>query len=135
MTTSDFKEEWCLLQNQFDSYENHSLLIKLTSIVVATASCITDYAGMLTALIVIILWGQDAIWKTFQSRVESRLLLVERSIGDGSDQRPFQFNSRYQQHRLSGMSLVREYLDQAIRPTIAFPHLVLLPVLLINYML
>ncbi len=132
---SDFKEEWCLLQNQFDSYENHSLFIKLTSIVIAGASCITGSAGILSAVIVMVLWGQDAIWKTFQSRIESRLLLVERSIVSGSDQKPFQFNSRYQQHRRSGMSLIREYLDQAIRPTIAFPHVVLLPVLLISYFL
>ncbi len=126
MEEKEFETEWCLLQNQFDSYEKHSLYIKLLSVIVLLAAEISDEVNIFIALILAVLWLQDAIWKTFQSRIEPRLLQIEKYISERSQQSAFQFNSEYQRVRLSGLSLIGEYLRQSIRPTVAFPHFVLI---------
>ena len=133
MEKSELKTEWCLLQNQFDSYEKHSLYIKLLSIIVLLAAEISGVVSIFIILILMVLWFQDAIWKTFQSRIETRLLQVEKYISDKSDASAFQFNSEYHRVRLSGLSLISEYARQSVRPTVAFPHIVLILVLLIQY--
>jgi len=134
MDTKAFQTEWCLLQNQFDSYEKHSLYIKLLSVVLFTVQ-IFGSASIFLLLILLMLWIQDAIWKTFQSRIESRLLQIEKFIAERSDQHACQFNSEFLKVRLSGLPLIIEYARQSIRPTVAFPHLVLILILLVQYAL
>jgi hypothetical protein len=135
MEKKEFKTEWCLLQNQFDSYEKHSLYIKLLSVIVFLTVEISGVISIFIVLVLVVLWLQDAIWKTFQSRIESRLLQIEKYISEKSEERVFQFNSEYHKVRLSGLSLINEYVRQAVRPTVAFPHLVLTIVLLVQYIL
>ena len=133
MERKEFKTEWCLLQNQFDSYEKNSLYIKLLSIIVLLAVEISDAISIVIVLVLVVLWLQDAIWKTFQSRIEPRLLRIEKYISEESDESAFQFNSEYHSVHLSGLSLINEYVRQSIRPTVAFPHIVLILILLIRY--
>ena len=135
MENEEFKTEWCLLQNQFDSYEKHSLYIKLISVLVLLAAALSDVISLLIVLILVVLWLQDAIWKTFQWRIEPRLLQIEKYISEDSNQSAFQFNSEYHNVRLSGLSLINEYVRQSIRPTVAFPHIVLILILLFQYVL
>lgn len=132
MENREFNNEWCLLQNQFDSYEKHSLYIKLLSIVVFLAAEISGVASIPIFLVLVVLWFQDAIWKTFQSRIESRLMQVERNISEKSDANAFQFNSDYKKARVGGSSLIDEYFRQSIRPTVAFPHVVLVIAVLLQ---
>ena len=42
MDVKIYESEWTLLQNQYDSYEKHSLYIKLVSILALVFSEITD---------------------------------------------------------------------------------------------
>ena len=133
MKTADFKTEWCLLQNQFDSYEKHSLYIKLLGIIVMLAAEVLNVSSIFIILILGVLWLQDAIWKTFQSRIEPRLLQLEGYIRKGSEDDAFQFNSEYQKVRVTSLTLINEYLSQSIRPTVAFPHVVLILVLIFQY--
>ena len=133
METKEFKTEWCLLQNQFDSYEKHSLYIKLLSVIVLLAAEISSVTSIFIVLVLVVLWLQDAIWKTFQSRIESRLLQIEKYISEESEESAFQFNSEFYSVRLSGLSLINEYARQSIRPTVAFPHIVLILILLFQY--
>ena len=135
METKEFKTEWCLLQNQFDSYEKHSLYIKLLNVIVLLAAEISGVINIFIVLVLGVLWLQDAIWKTFQSRIEPRLLQIEKAISENSEESAFQFNSEYHKGRLRGISLINEYVSQSIRPTVAFPHLVLILILLIQYVL
>jgi hypothetical protein len=129
METNDFKTEWCLLQNQFDSYEKHSLYIKLLSVIALLLAEALSMSNIFIILILTVLWLQDAIWKTFQSRIEPRLLQLEGYIQEGGENVPFQFNSEYQKVRLTGLSLIAEYISQSIRPTVAFPYVVLILIL------
>lgn len=135
METHKFQTEWCLLQNQFDSYEKHSLYIKLLSIVVVLAVEMSGATSVFVVLVLVVLWLQDAIWKTFQSRIEPRLSQIEQYILEKSEESAFQFNSEYQRVRLTGISLIGEYVRQSIRPTVAFPHIVLILILLAQYMI
>jgi hypothetical protein len=129
METKKYEAEWCLLQNQFESYEKHSLYIKLSSILMLFLSEIFSVSMTSIFLILLVLWLQDAIWKTFQSRIEPRLLKIEKNIREKTEGSEFQFNKEYQLVETSGLSKILEYAKQAIRPTVAFPHIVLMIIL------
>lgn len=136
MPTSNFSNEWVLLQNQFDSYEKYSLVIKLTSILIICSAYFTDRLDLFVFMVLVVLWFQDAIWKTFQSRIEDRLLKLEAYLADQnnldanqsdtSQAQAYQFNREFLNNRPSSIGLVIEYLRQAFRPTVAFPHVFLL---------
>ena len=96
---------------------------------------ILDVISIFILLILAVLWLQDAIWKTFQSRIEQRLLQIENYISEESEESVFQFNREYHNTRLSGLSLIKEYVRQSIRPTVAFPHIVLILILLVQCVL
>ena len=135
METEKFQTEWCLLQNQFDSYEKYSLHIKLLSVIVLLAAEVSGVISIFIVLVLVVLWFQDAIWKTFQSRIEARLLQIETYILEKSVGSEFQFNSEYYKARLSGASLIKEYVTQSIRPTVAFPHIVLILIISVQCVL
>jgi hypothetical protein len=135
MNKNELMTEWCLLQNQFDSYEKHSLYIKLVSILVLLYAEISGFIGISLIFILLVLWGQDAIWKTFQSRIEPRLFHIEKSLSTNSNETACQFNTEYNKVSLEGMALVIEYARQSIRPTIAFPHVALIIIILTQYLL
>lgn len=135
---SDLGKEWSLLQNQFDSYEKYSLVIKMCSIIVFSATFLFSQTNIFLLSLLLIIWLQDAIWKTFQSRIDSRLQKLEKLIRDEDNKKneyrnenpsagcAFQFNTEYLNSRPSAPGLIAEYLRQALRPTIAFPHIVLI---------
>jgi hypothetical protein len=132
MQLSDLANEWSLLQNQFDSYEKYSLVIKLVSISILAIAYFSHHVHGFVFFLLLVLWLQDSIWKTFQSRIETRLLQLEEYLSENpnlerGDGRAYQFNVLYLRNRASGTTgLIKEYLHQAIRPTVAFPHVLLL---------
>ena len=134
MATTHLASEWSLLQNQFDSYEKHSLFIKLSNISVLAAAYFTNHLSVFVLLLLLILWLQDAIWKTFQARIDVRLIQLEGYLSnehalENRDGIAFQFNSLYAQNRPGSVGLLKEYLRQSLRPTVAFPHIVLIAIL------
>lgn len=136
---STLKSEWITLQNQFDSYEKCSLAIKLFSILIFCLLVFALHAGFYSVLVVAILWLQDGIWKTFQSRIGQRLEVIEQAIQNDSDltkeQEPLigmQFNTAWDQTRLEVVGLVWEYLRQSLKPTVAYPYVMLIALVLVN---
>ncbi|PCK04418.1 MAG: hypothetical protein COA42_19240 [Alteromonadaceae bacterium] len=130
MQQSNLATEWCLLQNQFDSYEKYSLLIKLTSIGLLVAAYLANNLSVFVGLLLLLLWLQDAIWKTFQARIDTRLLQLEEYLSAEHKQtaiesKAYQFNRLYLQQRPTNAGLIIEYCQQALRPTVAYPHIVL----------
>ena len=128
--SQSLQQEWQILQNQFDSYEKYSLLIKLCHVLFSgfTLAFAEPSGFLLTILFLLglIFWLQDAVWKTFQSRIETRILVLERSIKTEVSTVPFQFNSEFLAERGSAIKLVFEYLTKMLTPTVALPHLCLL---------
>ncbi|MEW6984404.1 hypothetical protein AAD001_17265 [Colwelliaceae bacterium 6471] len=138
MTNNDLATEWTLLQNQYDSYEKYSLVIKLVNVALFSVLVAMNSSDLLILAVVLVLWGQDAIWKTFQSRIESHLLILEKSLKKAQADTQisaFQFNSLFIDKRPSSMGLMIEYAKQALRPTVAFPHILLIVILLANHLL
>ncbi|MFV0277761.1 MAG: hypothetical protein ACK5HY_11320 [Parahaliea sp.] len=93
-----YQSEWVLLQNQYDSYEKLSLLIKLVNIILAALLLLVWQAGLWAGAVVAILWLQDGIWKTYQSRINIRLLEVEAALASessGAAAGPMQYNQRW----------------------------------------
>ncbi|MFK7888146.1 MAG: hypothetical protein AB8G16_14900 [Gammaproteobacteria bacterium] len=134
MSANHLAEEWRLLQTQCESYERHSLLIKLAATLLVGASfLIQPGLPLIMGAIVSILWLQDAIWKTFQSRLEARLLLLENKLSTAA-QNPaphaeaFQLHTQFQAQRQRGGTL-KQYIAQATRPTVAYPYVALIALL------
>lgn len=141
MTKADLSNEWMLLQNQYDSYEKYSLMIKLVAMVIFYFAHISEKIGWIVLFLLAIFWLQDAIWKTFQSRIELRLLAVEEALSDrqANSQKEsehhivaYQFNSEFLSKRPSQVGLIKEYFLQALRPTVAFPYCVLIALLVVG---
>lgn len=132
MSDNPLAREWALLQTQCGHYESLSLIIKLLAVAMVAASLLMSAnPAFLIGALVAILWLQDAIWKTFQSRLETRLLQLESLLTQDADKTQsyaFQLHTQFQTRRRQG-GLLRQYLTSAIRPTIAYPYVALLVVL------
>ena len=137
MSQSPLAAEWAVLQNQYDSYEKFSLLIKLLAIALLSITVVSGSESLLMPALLLVLWLQDAIWKTFQGRIEARLLQLESCLADRGDrtslnQKPYQYNTQFAENRPGTLGLIAEYLQQALRPTVAYPHLVLVLLAVLN---
>lgn len=130
---SQLAQEWQLLQNQFDSYEKWSLVIKLFAVGVFAMALMQLLFSPYSIMLFAILWLQDGIWKTFQSRIEVRLLAIESAIEKGSDINACQFNAQFLLSRPGTLGLVLAYVKSALKPTVAFPHIVLVVLSVIIY--
>ena len=117
-------QEWVTLQNNYEQYEKMALFIKLTSVVLFFIGLIMSVDGVLSGLMVLVLWLQEGIWKTYQSRIGDRILMIESAIkqGENAKEDAFQLHSVWQAGRPGMLGLVREYLTNSVRPTVAYPY-------------
>lgn len=131
--SSAFHAEWQLLQNQCDSYEKYALLIKLVTIVLLFSAFMFNEVSLFLGLFILLMWGQEAIWKTFQSRIEQRIVIIEQAIElSSSTLNPFQYQRDFIANRPSQLGLIKAYIHQSIRPTVAYTYVSLLLILLIR---
>ena len=120
--------EWITLQNNYEQYEKIALLIKLTSIVLFSLTLKTNPTPILVNGILLVLWLQESIFKTYQSRLGIRLLRIETLIKQdkATENSAFQLHTEWLEQRKGVMCLILEYLKHAIKPTVAFPYAVLI---------
>ncbi|AEP28687.1 hypothetical protein [Brumicola nitratireducens] len=118
--------EWVTLQNQCDAFEKLSLGIKLLAVLLASLFSITLIHPEIILVLNSILWVQDAVWKTFQSRFSERLLQIESSLSSSQSDSSIQFNTAWEAKPRGIVFLVSEYLRHLAKPTVVFPHLVLI---------
>ncbi|WP_440905289.1 hypothetical protein ACMZOO_02810 [Catenovulum sp. SX2] len=119
--------EWQTLQQAYDKYEFGSLAIKLLAVILTFVGLITNMQVCLLLAVVAILWLQDGIWKTFQSRFEVRLLQIEQNPCAPA------FNTEWQKQRPGVFGLVKAYLCNSLKPTVMYPYIVLLAVIGLSY--
>jgi len=124
----DLKREWELLHTDNEKYERYSLLIKLVAISCSVLLIVFSSTVFLSLLIIVVLWGQEAIWKTFQDRMCDRIMLIEQAMSSNSTPLPdaFQFYSEWSKNRPATVGTVKEYAKSALRPTVLYPYLVLI---------
>lgn len=116
--------EWLALQANHEQYERAALGVKL----LAVALCALAFGARWLWVLMLVLWLQEAIFKTFQARLGARLLRVEALLlksGDAAPGQAMQLHSEWLASRPRGAALLREYALSALRPTVAFPYPVL----------
>lgn len=121
MRASPAETEWIALQHDHERYETSALLIKLVAVVLATFGISAAWPPLAMIVPVPILWLQEGILRTSQARLGARLLRIESG---GSD--AFRLHTEWQASRPGIAGLLAEYFGNALRPTVAFPYVVLL---------
>lgn len=118
-------QEWITLQNNFEQYEKGGLLLKLLAIVLCAAGFALALHEVLIGALLVVLWLQEGIYRTYQSRLGVRILRIEQGIVSG-ERTAFQLHSEWLAARPGMFGLLAEYGASALRPTVAFPYAILL---------
>ncbi|WP_416305096.1 hypothetical protein [Neptunicella sp. SCSIO 80796] len=126
--TNELSDEWRCLQQQFEDYEKYSLWIKLVNILITLYLLVNPQP--IAICLVGVLYVQDAIVKTMQSRMGERLIDIERAIEQHSTEPAYQLHRQWLAKRGGISALLMEYFRHCLKPTVIFPHLLLLAVLL-----
>lgn len=131
-----FGREWHTLQNNYEHYEKMALAVKLLAVALCFVTFAVPVDVLLSCAVLIVLWVQEALLRTSQARLGTRLLRVEASLrqpdsppgahGTGA----YALHLDWQASRPGTVSLLTEYLSHAQRPTVAFPYVVLLLLLI-----
>jgi hypothetical protein len=120
-------QEWITLQGNYEKHEHSRLLIKLTCIVLWAAGLALWPDRIEIASMIFILWIQESIFSTFQSRLSERILRIERLLKEECEAKlaPYQLHSEWNDNRPGMAKLVAQYAANAIKPTVAFPYVLL----------
>ncbi|WP_394791067.1 hypothetical protein [Rhodoferax sp.] len=127
--------EWTTLQNNYEQYERSALLVKLAAVVLCVCGFALAMPYELTGGIALLLWVQESIYRTYQSRLGERLLRVEALVQRGAPAtNACQLHTEWLAGRKGSLGLLSEYLSHALRPTVAFPYAVLVLAELVAYL-
>jgi hypothetical protein len=132
MTTSHLSQEWQTLQANHEQHERNALLIKLVCVALCLAGLAAHVSAGWLALVVALLWAQEGIIKTYQSRLSDRLLIVEAMLlapaapTHTPAHAAMQLHTEWMVNRPGTLALVAGYAVSACRPTVAFPYVPLL---------
>jgi hypothetical protein len=119
--------EWQTLQNNHEQHERNALLIKLTCVALSLLGLAAHVPGLWLAIGIALLWVQEGIIKTYQSRLADRLLRVEALLLQTQPEpSAMQLHTQWVEQRPNGAALIAGYLMSARRPTVAFPYVPLL---------
>lgn len=127
------KDEYLFLQHCYEENDRSSLWIKCIAIVVfsalmiATAAWPGPHLPLVATAVSALFWLTEAIWKTFQGRLEERIIAIENHFQTtGGDLPPLQIYSTWLRQRGGVVALLQEYAKSTIRPTIVVPYLFLM---------
>lgn len=130
-TRNVLQQEWMTLHQSYEKSETLAFVIKLVSVIVCLSGFVFYLNTLITSLLLCVLWLLEAIWKTFQGRTEQRLLSIEKAWQQSDANVALNFYQHWSASRPGSAQLIGEYFKHAIRPTIAFPYLVLIPLCII----
>jgi len=136
-------QEWTSLENSHEQYEKGGLLIKLTGIAFTAAGMALGLKTAVVVALLLILWGQEGIFRTFQSRISKRLLRVEELIVragvvhegttlSANANMPFQLHTEWRAGRKGVWGLLAEYAASACKPTVAYPYALLVVMVMVK---
>jgi hypothetical protein len=123
--------EWSALHRDCEAAERSALWIKLAAVALTVWATTWSVDTALALVLLAVLWLQEAIVRTGQARLVDRLLQVEALLRDGAAgaAQACQLYSQWQAGRPGLGGLLGQYLAAALRPTVAFPYVVLLVLL------
>jgi len=135
-TTNALGSEWNALQNHYYGYEKLAIVIKLTAVALAAFALAVAQMLWPALAITLLLWLQEGILRTWQSRVVERLMRVESALrADEGGTLAFQLHSQWQENRPNGGELVRHYVRHSWRPTVAIPYALLMALIVVALLL
>ena len=123
-------QQWQTLHNNYESYEQYSLIIKLVTISLTVVAMTLALNMMILFFIIAILWLQEGIWKTYQSRLRDVIIKLEKESDNA-----YPLYSQWQENRPSITKLVNEYINSALKPTVAFPYAPLMVIAFVFHLL
>lgn len=125
-------KEWQTLQDHHEQYEKMALAVKLLGITLCFITFAVPVDVLLSCAVLMVLWLQEAILRTGQARLGDRLLRIETLLQQADDTPGASIGGAYALHlnwqatRPGTVGLLAEYLSHAQRPTVAFPYVALL---------
>ncbi len=123
-------QEWTSLHQEHERYDRCALFIKLTAVLALLLSLGLSMSLWLGLIFIFVLWLQEGIWRTVQARTSARLLVVEQLIKQQTEQSGMQFYSNWETSRPGTIDLIKEYISNALRPTVAYPYVILLGIVI-----
>ncbi len=130
-------EQWHTLHNNHETYENYALIIKLVATTITLFAFAFSVATFVTLLILATLWLQEGIWKTFQQRTANAIITIEDKLAQNEVEQkdesnePYLLYKHWQVNRPKTKKLIAEYVSNSLKPTVMYPYLPLLLVVLI----
>ena len=130
--------EWQTLHGDYEKYEQFSLLIKLFSVGLCLLCITLSIDSYLSLMLILTLWLQEGIWKTYQARSGKRLLIIEAALNSPkkddphTSATPFSFYSDWERQKPGAVGLIIEYISNALRPTVMYPHVALVAIYLLH---
>ncbi|MBL1259573.1 MAG: hypothetical protein COB33_003455 [Thiotrichaceae bacterium] len=134
-TLNPLNQEWQTLHQDYERYDRYSLLIKLVAILSSLITIGLTIHLWIAILFILVLWLQEGIWRTVQARTTERLLALEQLIKRDDQNSAMQFYSDWEATRHGSIGLIKEYMRNALRPTVAYPYIILLGILVIIVMM
>ena len=126
-------QQWLSLHNDHEQYERYALLIKLTATVMTLTAFIFSMPPLSITSLLLITWLLEGVWKTFQARAASTIITIEKQLIENEiieqSKKPITHCSMYSQwqaNRRDLNSLFIEYIVSSLKPTVLFPYIPLL---------
>lgn len=131
------QREWQVLHGEHEQAERTAFWLKAGAVILTFATLAIAVDVLLAGLLLLVLWLQEGIVRTAQARVGARLLELEALMraARGTADSAFQLYSGWLAKRGSGGALLAEYALHARRPTVAYPYVVLLFILLLAWLM
>lgn len=124
--------EWLLLQQSYDQMEKQALWLKVVSITL-WLWLVQSQSGLLLQLgLILLLWLHEALWRTQQSRTESRLYALEQATQQAQDIGCLWHHS-WEQQRGGVPQLLLSYVKNSLKPTVAVTYIILLAASLVRH--
>lgn len=126
-------QEWQTLQDNHEQHERNALIIKLACLALCLVGLGLRAPPVWIGITVLLCWAQEGIYKTYQARLAERLLRVESLLGQ-SEPAPaaMQLHNEWTASRPGSIGLIASYATSACRPTVAFPYLPIVLMLLVG---
>ncbi len=130
-------KQWQILHICHENYEQYALIIKLFAIACTVVAISLSVSLLLSLFLLSIVWLQEAIWKTYQSRLAQAIMLIEEKMTckDAEDnnklEQPYLLYTQWQLKRPNNKQLIKEYIVNSIKPTVIYPYLPLILILIV----
>ncbi len=130
-------KQWQTLHNSHEDYEKYALIIKLAAIASTFLIFTFSITTLVALLLIAALWLQEGIWKTFQSRTADAIMAIEEKLAlneteqSNDPEQLYLFYKQWSANRPNSKMLVTEYIKNSLKPTVIYPYLPLLLLIII----